>query len=215
MLKNILKVNGLLFLMIVAMMTSCTKETEEVTPDNFGSEEAFEMRKGLNAGKGGCLEVIFPINITLPDGTNIEVESFEDAREQFTAWKEANPDVDGRPQVVYPIEVITKEGETVSINERSEIRALLKECRGSFGDKGHKSCFRLQYPLSVAFPDDTTAEFENRRALKQALRQWRRDNPDAEEKPSLVYPVVIVFEDDTTQTINSKEELEAAKEACE
>ena len=217
MLKNILKVNGLMLLMIVGMMTSCTKEAEDVTPESFGATESFEMRKGLNAGSRGCLEVIFPLDITLPDGTNIEVSSFFDAKEQFKSWKEANPDVDGKPQVVYPIEVITRDGETVSINERAEIKDLLKDCRGNFGDKprGHKSCFTLEFPVSISFPDDTTVAYDTRRDLKQALRAWRRDNQEIDEKPELVFPLVIVFEDETTQTVNSPEELASAKEGCE
>jgi len=217
MLKNILKVNGLMFLLIVGMMTSCTKEAEDVTPENFGETASLEIRKSLNAGEGGCLEVIFPINVTLPDGTNIEVSSFLEAKEEFKAWKEANPDVEGRPEIVYPVEVITSDGETVSVSERSELKALLKECKGNFGNnpRGHKSCFTLQFPVSVLFPDESTESYESKRDLKQALRTWKQENEDATEKPELVFPLVIVFEDDTTQTVNSAEELAAVKEACE
>ncbi len=218
MLKNILKVNGLMFLMIVGMMTSCTKESEDVTPESFGATESFEMRKGLNAGRGGCLEVIFPIDITLPDGTSIEVSSFLDVKEQFKSWKEANPDVDGKPQVVYPIEVITKDGETVSINDRSEIKELLKDCRGDFGDKprNHKPCFTLEYPISISFPDGTTEAYDTRRELKQALRTWKRENQiQFDARPQLVYPLIIIFEDETTQTVNSADELATAKEDCD
>lgn len=218
MFKNVVKLNGLLLLLIVGMITSCTKESEDVTAENYGAEVAFVAQKSLNAGKSGCLEVIFPIEFTLPDSSTIVAESFEDAREQFVIWKEANPDVSGKPDIVFPIEVLTSEGETVSINEQSEIKALLRECKSNFGNspRGGKCspCFVLEYPITITFPDETTADFESKQDLKTALREWRSENQDATEKPVLTYPVVIVFEDDSTQTINSQEELQAAKEAC-
>lgn len=201
----------------LVLMASCTDPDADVTPENFGTEEAFVMQKSLNAGKFGCLEIIFPIEITLPDESIIEVESFVDAKEQLQAWKENNPDVDGRPSVVYPIEVLNSEGETTSIESKSEIRDLIKECRGNFGSKpnGHKACFRLEYPLTISFPNADDLEIIDRLQMKRALRIWRRNNRGSVERPSLVYPITIVFEDDTTQTINSSEELKAAKEACQ
>lgn len=219
MFKNNLKLNGFILLLIVGMFTSCSKESEEVSAESYGETAAFTTQKSLNSGESGCLEVIFPIEFTLPDGSVVEVSSFEDARAQFVAWKEANPDVSGKPEVVYPIEILTSEGETVSINDRSEIRTLIRDCKGSFGDRPRggrcNACFELQYPLTITFPDQTTEAFDTKLALKLALRSWRKENPNATERPTLTYPIVIVFEDETTQTINSQEELEAAKIACQ
>ncbi|MBT8231593.1 MAG: hypothetical protein HKO66_09105 [Saprospiraceae bacterium] len=215
MLKNILKLNAFALLLLTFFVSSCTKEDADVVADNYGSVETYEMQKSLNAGKKGCLEVVFPVEITLPDDSVIEVSSFVDAKDQIQAWKEANPDVDGRPSVIYPIEVITMDGETVSIESKSEIKDLLKECRSNFdGPRGHKACFKLVYPISVEFPNETVAEFQTPRAMKNALRVWKRLNRDSDERPHLVYPLTIEFEDGSTQVINSGEELKAAKQAC-
>ena len=216
MFKSLIKVNALAFLLIGFMMTSCSKEDENVVAENYGFTETFTIQKSLNAGKFGCVEVVFPQEIELPDGEIIEVDSFEDAKEQLTAWKEANPDVEGRPQVVYPIEVITQEGETVSVDDKSELRALIKECIGNFPPRPRhfRACFRIQYPVVVEFPNGQTLDVETRKELKAVVRLWKQNNPNADEKPSLVYPIVIEYEDGSTQEINSAEELREAKRAC-
>jgi hypothetical protein len=46
------------------------------------------------------------------------------------------------------------------------------------------------------------------------IRKWYNDNPDAEDKPSVVFPIQITKEEGTTVTINSEAELIAAKEGC-
>ena len=68
--------------------------------------------------------------------------------------------------------------------------------------------------MSLSFPDDSEVEVANRMEMKKTLRAWKRENPDAKERPGLVYPVTIVYEDGSLQEIANKDELAAAKKAC-
>jgi hypothetical protein len=216
MFKNVIKMNVLALGLLALVVTSCTESDSDVLVENYGPIETFEIQKNLNAGRHGCVDVVFPIEIELPDGSIIEVESFVDAKDQIQAWKEANPDVDGRPHAVFPIEVITQDGETVSVNSKDEIKTLIRECKGNFPDRPDhfRPCFRLQYPVFVEFPSGNTVSVETPRELKVIIRLWKQNHPNATERPALVYPIVIEYADGSTETINTKDELKAAKEAC-
>ncbi len=216
MFKNLMRLNVIALLCLGMMITSCTKEENGVEVANYGFTETYEMQKNLNAGIHGCLELVFPVSVELPDGSLLEFTSFEDAKTQLQAWKEANPDVEGRPSIIFPVEVITQDGEVLSVDSRDDIKALMRECRSNFPPRPRhfRPCFKVVYPLTVSFPDSTTTDVASRMELKQTLRQWRADNPEADEKPSLVYPITIEYEDGSTVEINSREELIEAKRAC-
>lgn len=82
------------------------------------------------------------------------------------------------------------------------------------GSKGRK-CFSLVFPASLIFPYGTEAVFETKSELKSAVRAWKEENPDAEEKPSLVFPIEVELkEDETIVIVNSQEELQELKTAC-
>jgi len=216
MFSNQIKIKVLTLLCLGLIISSCTKEESGVEVENYGFTESYEMQKNLNAGIHGCVELVFPISVTLPDDTVAEFDSFEQAKEELQAWKEANPNVDGRPHIVFPVEVITQEGDVVSVDSRQEIREIIKDCKSDFPPRPRhfRACFKIQFPVSLSFPDGTTLELANHMELKQALREWKMNNMGAAEKPELVYPITIVYEDGSTLEIASKEDLVAAKKAC-
>lgn len=224
-------------------ITSCSDDlssgvSDEMT-ENFVDQSVYSIQAEANAGRFGCFEFVFPINIIFPDGTNTEVSDYESMRSTLKAWFEANgedlnlpergqgrpnPDElssDQLPTLDFPVEIITEEGETVSIADRQELFELKRQCRRSFyGGHGHHGhgmgdrCFTLVFPVTIAFPDDTSEEVADRRALKMALRAWKEANPEAEERPELQFPLTVALQDDTTQEVASKEDLEALKESC-
>jgi hypothetical protein len=225
-------------------LTSCSDDLDtEVSSDlseNFVDQSIFSIQAEANAGKFGCFEFVFPINIVFPDGTNTEVSDYETLRSTLKAWFDANkedldlPERDGHgrpnadeipwdqlPTLDFPVEVITDSGETMSIADRQELHDLKKQCRRDFyQNRGHHrhhrgdKCFSIVFPLSIVFPDGMTQEVEDRKALKMTLRTWKKDNPDAEERPMIQFPVTVELEDGTTQSVASKEDLEALKETC-
>lgn len=216
MFKNQIKIKMLSLLCLGLFISSCTKEDSSVEVENYGFTESYTMQKNMRAGVHGCLELVFPLTIQLPDETEISVDSFEDAKDQLQAWKEDNPDVKGRSEIVFPIEVINADGEVVSVSSHDEIKELVRDCRSQYPPRPRhfRACFNIVFPVTISFPDGTTAEVSSRQELKELVRAWREDNPDAQEKPELAFPLTIEYEDGTTAEVNSAQELREAKREC-
>ncbi|MFN0033983.1 MAG: hypothetical protein ACKVUS_02880, partial [Saprospiraceae bacterium] len=197
-----------------------------------------QERGGL--GKYGCFELVFPIAMTLPDGTTTEsLDSYDELKQTLRDWFQANGKQGGRrgrphgggqgnhpgggqggsnrphPSFVFPVTVISQAGETISVEDEAELRALRAECGGTFGQhswQGHGqhglSCFEIVFPVTVQFPDGTTAQAADGPALRQLVRTWRQSNAGATTRPSLVFPIAVKMKDDgSVVTLNSKEEL--------
>ena len=91
---------------------------------------------------------------------------------------------------------------------------------GNHDPRGHGqhglSCFDIVFPITIKFPDGTTAEATARLALRQLIRNWKTNNPDATERPQIVFPLTVkIDEDGSLVTVNNREELRRLKEGCE
>ncbi|MEL6989142.1 MAG: hypothetical protein AAGK97_15120 [Bacteroidota bacterium] len=75
-------------------------------------------------------------------------------------------------------------------------------------------CFEFVYPIEVAFPDGTSLVADSLAALKAGIRDWKENNPDATEKPSLVYPIEVISNDGEAITVNARDELVDLKKSC-
>jgi len=216
----------MMVLISIALFSSCEKDgdltSSVVDIDNYVDSTMYDMQRDANCGRFGCYELVFPISLNFPDGSTVEVDSYEDLRETLYAWKEANPEADTRPELAFPIDLLTEDGEVVTVESREELGELRRACRRDYwrnhGPRGHRNrpmfCFKPVFPLSLAFPDGTTAEAADRKEMKDLLRSWKSANPESEERPELVFPIEVEYEDGTTTTANSAEELAALKEEC-
>ena len=72
----------------------------------------------------------------------------------------------------------------------------------------------MVFPVTLEYPDGTTAEAEDRQALHQLLREWRMNNQGAEDRPSIAFPRDVMLEDGTVVTVNNEDELQALIDAC-
>ena len=216
---------GLAVLATIFAFSACTQEdnlTNSEDVSDFAEETVFNFQREGNCGKFGCYEFVFPITIAFPDETTLEVDSYETLKEELKAWKEANPEATDRPELAFPLEVVDEDGEMISVASREELMELGRACirdffKGKRGRPGHGRgyrCFTLVFPLNLEFPDGSTAEVADRQELRQALREWKEENPDAEERPGLAYPVTVEMEDGTQTTVESKEALKELKESC-
>lgn len=224
MLKQVLKFSWMFALMGVFAFSAC--ERENLTNDedlviDYLDEALFHLQSEGNLGRFGCFELVFPVTLEFPDESTFMGDSYEELIQAIQDWKEANPDVEGRPTFVFPIEVISEEGEVISVNSKEELHELREECGGHFGGHGHHGhhgnctpCFEIIFPVTIQFPDETTADAADRIELKNLIREWKQANPDAEERPELVFPIEVEMEDGTIVTVNSKEELQELRESC-
>ncbi len=202
---------AVLFLATV-LFSSCSDNDSNISSDDFADQTAQAIAVETRSGSGSCFEIVFPLDIEYPDGSVESYDSMEELRDAVKAWKESNgASFDGRPHLVFPIELINSDGELITINDRLELRMVVKECKL----QGHfKPCFKIVYPITVIFPEGNSEEYLSRKDLKTDLREWKINNPDSEVRPYIDYPILIEYEDGTQVEIYSKEELKQAKEDC-
>jgi len=222
-LKNVLNFSAVVVLALFTGLTSCDK-TELAQEDyhNYSDDVIFAMHQNANCGKFGCYEFVFPVTIQFPEGETQEVDSYEALKSAIRTWKVANPDVDERPALGFPLQVITEDGEVLTVSSQEELMELRQACRRSFYDRmgpnrhrGHGHfCFRIVFPLTLEFPDGTIAEVENPRDLHATLHEWKRNNPDATERPEIVFPITVKLEDGTETIVESREDLAELKASC-
>lgn len=219
--KN-LRTFGLMVMAALAItFTSCNKEDLELTDIEYFTDGTLdELHKGV-VGKKHCLEFIFPISIEFVDGTTAEVDSYQNLHETVKAWFEANDvekNKENKPQLIFPIQVLNQEGEIIDVASVDDLKELKSECprvgkckKGKKG-KGFK-CFSMVFPVTVTI-DGTDQSFEDRMALKSAVRAYKEEAGDDFERPTLVFPVTVEYEDGTLVEAADQEELKALKEAC-
>lgn len=171
--------------------------------------------KGKRGGRGGkCFTPIFPITINFPDGTTVEVADKDAAKEAKSAYKEANPDSEERPTIAMPFDVQLKDSTIVTIASEEDLATLKETCGEGRGGRGQR-CFQPVFPLTINFPDGTTATVADRDEAKAAGKAFQAANPDNEERPTLAFPYEVELADGTTITVETDEDVAALKESCE
>lgn len=156
-------------------------------------------------GKENCFSLLYPISISMPDGSILSGEE-EELWGAVKDWYEANPDSKAKPNLIYPVDVLFKDGTSETVEDKSEMEDLKADC--------DTRCFELVYPISWTMPDGSTADM-NGEGDWDAIKAWYEDHPESEEKPDLNYPVDIVYEDGTNQTVGDENEMESIKEDCD
>jgi len=211
-----LKSSLLAFMGLVLFMTSCTKE-ETVDPESLTQETVEEIEVETRSGQQGCYELVFPISIAFPDGTEVAYDDLESMKEGIKSYFAANPGT-GRPKLVFPYEVINQEGEVITVENRAQMIQLRRECRFTMGngpgDHTGKPCFIIVYPVTLTMPDGNEIEVDSRFQLKKVLRVWKKNNPDSDVRPTLNFPITIKLQDGTEVVVESKEDLKLIKEEC-
>ena len=226
--KKALKFLLLPALALAAFFFACTK-SDELTVDEAVDETLYSVQERGGMGRYGCYELVFPVSIVLPNGTTVEVESYDAIKQQLRTWFEGNsdrrrPHRGARPLVnfVFPISVVTEDGDVLSVEDENTLLRLRAECAGTFdqhGPRGHGhhglSCFEVVFPITIEFPDGSTATADSRQAMHQLLRTWQQNNPGNTERPKMVFPITVKMADDgTLVTVNSRDELRALKADC-
>lgn len=214
---------------LAALIVACNKSEDTTTTEEALDQELYAAQERGGLGRFGCYELVFPISITLPDNSVVEVNSYEEIIDALRAYYQANgTDRPGRPfrprlDFVFPISVVSEDGEVITLNSNEELRALRAECPGTFGQHGHHghtqgplSCFEIIFPMTIEFPDGTTATAGDRQALHLLIRTWHHDHPGVQGRPHIVFPLTLqMTEDGSIVTVNNREELRALKEGCE
>lgn len=223
MLVKSLKLFLLPVIALIFTLNAC-KKNEDIAVEDATDQALYSVQERGSIGKYGCFELVFPLSITLPDQTTAEVNSYDEIKAALRAYYQANGTGTGRPHLsfVFPFDVVSKDGEVITINTRQDMVALRIECGGTFGNHNaqghgqHLTCFEVIFPITIQFPDGSTASATDRQAMRQLIRQWHQANSGATtERPKIVFPITVkMTEDGTMVTVNSRQELRELKENC-
>jgi len=176
-------------------------------PGQHGSHGQFG---GLNR----CFNIVFPLTLAFPDGTEVTVADREELRTTIREWREANPDAEERPTLAYPFDVELQDGTTITVASDEDRADLRDVCEGAVGDGHGRRCFRINYPIDVAFPDGTTLSVESREEALTAIMDWVEANPDATERPAIVFPITVTLRNGETREVESMEQLRRLRRLC-
>jgi hypothetical protein len=212
---------------ILATTVACNK-SDELSADEFVDQALYSAQERGGLGRFGCYELVFPVNIVLPDGSSVEVYSYDDIKLALRNYFQNNSGQ--RPKKVrphlsfeFPISVLSQDGELITLNSQDELLELRRACAGAtFGNhdpRGHGdrrlTCFEVVFPITIEFPDGTTVEVSSRQEMRQAVRQWHSNNPGQPARPKIVFPLTVkMTEDGALVTVNSPEELRQLKADC-
>ena len=188
--------------------------TEEELEELF--EECYDDWDDEDGEWEECFEFVYPVNVLLPDGTSQAANDDEELEEIIFTWYENNPDDSiGYPTLEFPVNV-DLDGEIITVNSEEELEELFEEC----DDDDHEGnpfeeCFTISYPITIVFPDSTTADVNSNEELEMTIDNWYDQNPDSDDDPTLVYPIeVTLMEDGSVVTVNDDDELEEIIEEC-
>jgi hypothetical protein len=241
-----LSIQHLLFSALVGLLisfASCSKTPEavdEAIVTEATDEALYSVQERGGIGRLGCYELIFPVSIQLPDSTIATVNSYDEMKTAIRNWYLANgtgggtsthPHGGNRFAFVYPISVMNSDGVVITVNNETELRALRADCQGTFngpggghggsggGHHGHGNnlrCFDFVWPITIAFPDGSTAAANSGQEMHQMIKDWKTANPGAQGRPTVVFPVTVqMFADSSLVVVNSKSELHQLKKDCQ
>lgn len=208
-------VMSLTAILMTGFFTACDK-TDELTTEDAVDQALYAAQERGGLGKYGCYELVFPVTVTMPDGTTtITANSYDELREGFRSFFQANGGNRPRggrfgggnrphPSFQLPITVINEAGETIVVETEAALRQLRADCGAatfsSHGWQGHGqfglTCFELVFPVTVQYPDGTTKSVADATALRQLALDWRKNNPGSTNRPSLQFPVSVKMKSD-------------------
>ena len=213
-----MRLRSLLFLAVVLLFASCSKEDLATTVTNdeitlmglvMGDEKGDGKEEKDYEEKENCLALVYPVTVTMPDDSSLTGADEEDLWDAIKAWYEANPNADERPSFVYPLEVIIPEGTTETVNSEDELKSLFEYCGEEEG-----SCYEYLLPLTVIMPDGSSIAINGETDWEQ-VRSWYEANPDEEDKFTFEFPVEVKVEDGEILTIEGQEGINDLEKLCE
>ncbi|RMG30227.1 MAG: hypothetical protein D6730_02810 [Bacteroidetes bacterium] len=75
-------------------------------------------------------------------------------------------------------------------------------------------CFELVYPVTVNFPDGSTATADSAQQLRRILHEWRQTHDSAQGRPQIAMPYDVMLSDGSTATITDRSDLRDIVRDC-
>lgn len=203
-------------LALILLLAACSKEDlatwvvndETTLMALVMGEEHGKGEKGEEKNENDCFTLVYPITLTMPDGTSLTGADHDDLWDAVKDWYDAHPDSDQRPAFVFPVEVVFYDGTLQTVNDQEEMGALWENCEGA-----KRPCYKFVLPVSVTMPDGTIISI-NAEEDWQQVRSWYETHPDVTEKFTFAFPLEVIFKDGEIKTIENSEGLRRLEAAC-
>ncbi len=199
---------------------SCTKV--DVTQDDYMTTLVDDRIGGLESRSNhGCFEIVFPINLLLPDGTAVIAENQDSLKKILRSFCMANENKP-RPEIVFPITIKAQDGTLLKVGSKAEFQALKDECfKNSLDSLRHKDdrhqgdtvCFTLLYPVQVRKPSGDTVTIHSKIELKALIKSSLNEKKQ-KGRFEFVFPLDVKLNDGSTLTLNSEDELKSLIRKC-
>ncbi len=161
-----------------------------------------------------CFDIVFPVQITFPDGSTTTASSDEELDRLFEQWEEDNPESEAYPEITFPVSIII-DGTEVEVTSEEQLCEIMADCYDDFGDydEEFEECFTFIFPLSFTLPDGSTVNVNSEEEIDELFESLENGDPENMEYPTLNFPVSILLNDEEVE-INSEEELDKIWDDC-
>ena len=197
---------------------------ENYDEDNDGYYDVFE-----EWGNYMCFDIQFPIQITMPDDSQVSVVNEDELFEAVDLYYEMSDEYDGLPEINFPINIVfyfenengNEQQEVIEIGSYEELEMYFDVCpdennNGWDNEDWYEiDCFDLVYPLTIVNPEGEVLTVDSENNLHEYIDQYYENcNSNDCGDFNLYYPLTVEYYSETndqvqTLTINSEEELEA------
>ena len=176
-----------------------------------------------------CFDIQFPIQITMPDDSQVSVVNEDELFEAVDLYYEMSDEYDGLPEINFPINIVfyfeNENGneieEIVGVGSYEELEMYFEICEDGWDDDGWDDedwyeidCFDLVYPLTIVNPEGEVLTVDSENNLHEYIDQYYENcNSNDCGDFNLYYPLTVEYYSETndqvqTLTINSEEELQ-------
>tara|TARA_B100001287_G_scaffold72419_1_gene60035 strand:+ start:1164 stop:2408 length:1245 start_codon:yes stop_codon:yes gene_type:complete len=196
---------------------------ENYDEDNDGYYDVFE-----EWGNYMCFDIQFPIQITMPDDSQVSVVNEDELFEAVDLYYEMSDEYDELPEINFPINIVfyfenengNEQQEVIEIGSYEELEMYFDVCpdenNNGWDDEDwyEIDCFDLVYPLTIVNPEGEVLTVDSENNLHEYIDQYYENcNSNDCGDFNLYYPLTVEYYSETndqvqTLTINSEEELE-------
>ena len=196
---------------------------ENYDEDNDGYYDVFE-----EWGNYMCFDIQFPIQITMPDDSQVSVVNEDELFEAVDLYYEMSDEYDGLPEINFPINIVfyfenengNEQQEVIEIGSYEELEMYFDVCpdenNNGWDDEDwyEIDCFDLVYPLTIVNPEGEVLTVDSENNLHEYIDQYYENcNSNDCGDFNLYYPLTVEYYSETndqvqTLTINSEEGLQ-------
>ncbi|MEM1119274.1 MAG: family 43 glycosylhydrolase [Bacteroidota bacterium] len=122
-------------LILVALCLACQKQTtvtDLTLAENSQLQTAIikyhvQQASSRDGATNSCPELIFPLDLQLPEGEIVEIENAELLETFLLEWEMEFTEADGFPELVFPMAVLVEE-KVVEVADESDLESLYANC---------------------------------------------------------------------------------------